>query len=122
MNPKKSFDMNEEILTKMTQSIIANQVALNFNEEIRHTPYYKKEFKKYYNLFERLLLKAEKKEFDLVYNSAENETIELHKHQSDMIVEISSLGIEHFKNVCEIVKAYKKDPEKMNKIVNKINE
>lgn len=111
----------EKTLTAITQSIIANQIAYDLNHEIKFTGYYKHDLKNALNRLMPILKKAEQNEFDNFFNKEENPTNELYDAQDEMIKAISSLGIIHFKNIAEIVRAYEKDPKSINGIVNKIN-
>lgn len=106
--------------TGITQSILANQIALDFNEEIKYTKFYKKILKNKLNNLQKELIKLEKKEFDLFFNKDEETTSLLYNVQRDLIKEITSLGLEHFECLLYMVKAYKKDTEKANKLVNEI--
>jgi len=110
-----------DTLTKISQSVIANQVAYHLNHEIRFTGYYKHELKMKLNALDKELLKAEKKEFDKFFNEVETPTDELCEIQTEMVKEIASAGLIHFGNILEMVKAYKKDPKSIEGIVNKIN-
>lgn len=112
---------SRELLTKITQSIIANQVALDFNEQIKHTNYYKRSLKNKLNLLLKELIPLEKKEFDLFYENAEQACSDCHEAQRNMITELSSLEFYHFDNVRQIIIAYKKDPKSIEGIVKKIN-
>lgn len=110
----------DKVLTKITQSIIANEVAYNFNHDIKFTPYYKHQLKKYFRLLETELIKAQKTEFDVMFDKEEGITDEVHEKMAEMIREISSVGLFDFENITNIVRAYKSSPNSINGIVNKI--
>ena len=63
-----------DVKTKVTQSIIANQIALNLNEAIKHTNYYKQKLKQYLNLLLPELIKSEK-EYDLFFDTEEETSV-----------------------------------------------
>lgn len=115
--------LNTELdtLTKISQSIIANQIAYHLNHEIRFTGYFKHKLKNALNLLDKELLKAEKEEFDKFFDQVETPTNELCEIQTEMVKEIASVGLIHFGNILEIVKAYKKNPKSIEGIVKKIN-
>lgn len=113
--------MSSKNLTKITQSIIANQVALDFNDQIKHTNYYKKNLKNKLNLLLKELIPLEKKEFDLFYENSEQACVDCYECQREMIKELSSLEFWHFDNIRQLIIAYKKDPKSLQGIVRKIN-
>jgi len=105
---------------KITHSIITNQIALNHNEAIKHTPFYKKELKQKINLLLPILIKAEK-EYDDFFNNIEDSTSEVYKVYDDYIKAVASVPIYDAKNITMIIEAYKKDPKSIDGIVKKIN-
>lgn len=111
----------QDTLSKITLSVLSNQLALDANHEIRYTSYYKKDLKRKLNLIIPILEKAEKQEFDNCFNKQEQATTEVYNGCQDMVKEIVTLGIEHFECITEILKAYKLNPNSINGIVNKIN-
>ena len=64
-----------EIEHKITHSIIANQLALNHNESLRHTTIYKKALKNKLNNLLSELVKYEK-DYDEFFNKVEVSTCE----------------------------------------------
>ena len=68
----------EKYLDSLTGAVILNQLALNFNEDLKYTKFYKHELKKSLNMTIKHLIKAEQTEFDLVFD-AEEETHRLYK-------------------------------------------
>lgn len=115
------MERDNKTVMKITQSIIANQIAFDFNHEIKHTVYFKHRLKKILNQLIPELEKAEKNEFDQFFDEQENITDELYDVQREMTRQLSTLGLMHFQNVSEIIQAYKKDPKSIQGIVNKIN-
>ena len=49
MKDKKVQPLQPDTLTKISQSIIANQIAYDFNHEIKFTQYYKQDLKQKLN-------------------------------------------------------------------------
>ena len=111
----------EEIVSKISQSVIANQIALDFNHEIRFTPNYKHNLANSLKTTNRFLIAAEKKEFSKLLDEAEDEAVEICDIQNEMIKEISSLGMLYFGVILEMVKTLKKNPKAMEIAVNEIN-
>lgn len=112
--------------TLISQSIIANQIALNMNTLIVSEPqYYKQNFKALMkpviSKLQSELIKAEAKEYDKFDDMARTATDALYYSGEKMVKEIASLGIFHFENIHEILLAYKEDPKSIQGIVNKIN-
>jgi fructose-specific phosphotransferase system component IIB len=117
--PSKAIDP-----TKITQSIIANEVALDFMRNIVGTKYYRQSVKNAVNLANKELQKASEKDFDMFFEAGENQSKaadDLFNAMHSMTKEISSLGITHFMVITDMIKAYKKDPASISGIVNKIN-
>mgnify|MGYP000719090887 CR=1 FL=1 len=108
-------------ITKIVQSILANQVALNFNEELRHTSYYKHKLKQNINVLNIQLLKAEKQDYNHFIDVVEENSDFLYNLQFDVINELTSLGLSSFGEVLLMLKAYKKNKKSMNGIAHKIN-
>ena len=59
----------EKYLDSLTGAVILNQLALNFNEDLKYTKFYKHELKKSLNMTIKHLIKAETKEFDKVFDA-----------------------------------------------------
>ncbi len=106
---------------KITESVIACGVALHLMEEIKHTNYHKGRLKSAVNLAIKELIKAEKNDFDEFHEKMQEQTDHVFDIQREMIAEISDLGLLHYKQITEMVKAYKKDHKSIQGIVNKIN-
>ena len=111
----------DKALTKVTQSIIANEVANNFNWQIRDTGYYKGVFKKKLNALNKDLEHYRVTEFEKFWSANEQFTDELYQAQEEMVKQVCSLGAFNFAVLTEIIKAYKLDPKAMEGIVRTIN-
>lgn len=118
---KKAIEqLQPSIITKISQSILANQIAYNFLHEIQFTQYNKYRLKMLLKQVNEELSKAERSEYDLLFDKKEKATVETYKAMQDMVQEISDLGLFHFDNIKEIVRAYKKDPKSIMIISNQI--
>lgn len=108
-----------DLKTKITQSIIANQIALNLNEGIKHTNYYKQKLKQYLNLLLPELIKSEK-DYDLFFDSEEETSVSVYNVYEEYIKAIASVPVYDCQNITLIIEAYKKDPKKIEQTVTKI--
>lgn len=111
----------DKALTKVTQSIIANEVANNFNYQIRDTGYYKGVAKKKLNSLNQDPERYRITEFEPFWQANEEFTDNLYVAQEELIKQICSLGIFHFETLIEVIKAYKKEPKALEGIVKQIN-
>lgn len=108
--------------TKVVQSIIANQIALDFMRDIQGTQFFVKTLKQKVKMAQAELEKAEIHHFEnLFLENEEFAASEVFVKQREMVKEIAALGIMHFENITHMVRAYKKDPSSIQGIVNKIN-
>lgn len=103
----------------ITHSIIINQIALNHNESLRYTPYFKKDFKRKLNLFLPELIKCEP-EYDAFFNAVEDSTSCVYDVYDNYIKEVASVPIWDCENISMIIRAYKKDPRSIEGICKKI--
>lgn len=104
---------------KIIKSIIINQIALNYNDELRHTAHYKQGLKQKINLLLPELIKCEK-EYDEFYNKAEQGTSNIYDEYDKFIQSISSVPMWDCHNIRLIIEAYKIDSKSIEGIVNKI--
>lgn len=108
-----------EIVHKITHAIIINQIALNRNEAIKHTPHYKKDLKNRLNLLLKELIKAEP-EFDAFFNNLESETNVVYDTYDEFLKAVASVPIWDCQNITHIINAYKQDPKSIEGICRKI--
>lgn len=108
-----------DIVNKITHAIIINQIALNRNEEIKHTPYYKKGLKQKLNLLMPELVKSEK-DYDEFFDTIEDSTSEVYKVYDEYTKAVASVPIYDCKNITLIIEAYRKDPKSIEGICKKI--
>ena len=111
----------EQIMIKIAQSVIANQLALNFNEELKGTKFYKQDLKFALNKLNPILIKAEISEYDKMFDKKENDVVQLYSVVENITNDLANLGIEHYNNIRHILDAYRKDPKSIQGIINKIN-
>lgn len=121
MKDNKVQPLQPDTLTKISQSIIANQIAYDFNHEIKFTQYYKQDLKQKLNQLQPVLAKAELEEYDKFFNTAERASSDTYKAMMEMVQEITSLGLFEFNNIRDIIQAYKKDPKSVYDIAKKVN-
>lgn len=107
-------------LEKIAASVVCNQLALHYNEEIKHTTIYKQKLKNLLNNTIKELQKIEVQEFDKVYDENENVT---HQISSNLLVFVNEIVKNGFTNMMVLTSmqiAYKKNPKAMEGIINKI--
>ena len=104
---------------KITHSIIANQLALNHNESLKHTSIYKQALKNKLNNLLSELVKYEK-DYDEFFNKVEDSTCEVYNIYDNYIKAIASIPIYDAQNIITIINAYKKDSKSIEGICRKI--
>ena len=112
--------LRERKLDALTGSVILNQLALNFNEELKYTKFYKQNLKRTLNLTIKELVKAEEKEFDLVYDAEEKQTSYISENVMHIIMEITRNGFADMVVLGNMMIAHQKDPKAIEGIVKKI--
>lgn len=103
----------------ITHSIIINQIALNHMHNLKHTEFYKREFKQKLNLFLPELIKCEP-EYDAFFEAVEDSTSHVYDVYNNYIKEVASVPIWDCENIAMIIKAYKKDQKSIEGICKKI--
>lgn len=113
--------MKRELSTidKITHSILANQIALNNNESIKHTAYYKGWLKIPLNNVLSKLYKCEP-EYDDFFNKESESVSHCYDAYDNYIKTVASVPIWDCKNIIDIIEAYKKDPKSIEGITKKI--
>lgn len=104
---------------KITHAIIANQVALVRNEDLKHTDNYKHKLKQLLNPVIKELVKHEP-EYDNFFNKVEDSTAVVFDVHDGFIKAIASVPIWDMQNITAMIEAYNKDPKSIQGIVNKI--
>lgn len=118
-----SEKLGHTLAAKIVASVIANQVALNFNEAIKTTSVYKHELKRKLKIVNEELIKAEKKDYDSLDKGETRTFIDfVHEIQFTMIQLICSLGVYAFGDIAQMILAYKKNKEVMMWLADKLNQ
>ena len=113
--------MTQEKQTEtLTGAVILNQLALFYNEELKHTKFYKKPLKNTLIKAIRQLMIAEKNEFDKVFNADAEYTEKISDNVTNIMLELSKGGFADMVLMGNMMVAYKKDPKAINGIVNKV--
>jgi len=106
--------------TILAKSIIANQYAMNLNEKLKGTQYYKANVKKYGLPYNLALIKAECSEFSKIFLTDNNKTNEFYK-DTDMVLDTLSRAVfVDPKEVDLVIKALAKDRDSILGIAKKI--
>ena len=105
---------------KIIASVIANQTALHFNEEIKHTAYYKKDLKNRLNLCIKELIKAEEREYDLVDEVHPELLHQISSNQITFTEHIIDRPFTEMAMLQNMIMAYRKNPKRVEGIVNKV--
>ena len=106
-------------IDKITHAIIINEIAANANHEIKFTPYYKGLLKNRLNQLLPELYKCSE-DYDSLFNNKEESTKTVYDIYNEYIKAISSIPIQECENITLIIKAYRKDREAMEEVINKI--
>jgi hypothetical protein len=104
---------------KITHAIVVNEIAKNANYEIKFTPFYKGILKNRLNQLLPELYKCEP-DYDAFFNSVEESTSVVYDVYDAYLKAVSSIPIWDCENITKIIEAYKKSPESIQGIVNKI--
>ncbi len=112
--------MNRKTQEKVSQSIIANQVASDFLHEIRHTPYNKQKVKNLLNQLNDEFERIEKAEFQKIDEVQEEATNVVYITTREVAKELSGFSILDFPDVINTLRALKQDRKSVVGIVNKI--
>ena len=110
----------DNTLGNLTGSVICNQLALHFNEQLKHTKHYKQNVKKFGNMYNKVLIKAEQEQFDKIFDADEQMSHFLSSSLHDFIDIIIATGFIDFVILQNIIKAYKMDPKSIEGITRKI--
>ena len=117
---KENKNLEQRRLDALTGSVILNQLALNFNEELKYTKFYKQNLKRTLNLAIKELVKAEEKEFDLVYDAEEKRTSYISENVMHIIMEITRNGFADMVLLGNMMIAYEKNPKAIEGILKKV--
>lgn len=110
----KKSSLSDDDLEKIAGSILANQIALNLNEGIKHTSIYKSNLKYTLNNTINTLIKTESKDFDTLEKFTDQKFIDSGLSVlSSMIQLLTSIGFMKFGDIAQLLFAYTVDPEFM---------
>jgi hypothetical protein len=115
--------ISETTVKKIVRSVITNQLALDYHEELKHTSYYRQSFKSALNLAQKELLKSEKEYFETFLGLMESpDSVDyLYDQQFEMIKALSEIDVPDYSDIAKIIVAFKTNPKSMIGIANKIN-
>ena len=119
----KRRELTEKELYKITESAIFNFLALHYNEEVKHTNFYKKSIKMTLNPAIRELQKAES-DFDKIFDISDD-TADWVDGLSENIITMIKNFINNQKQVSIFIKgrymnAFVKDADRINNLVDDI--
>lgn len=106
---------------KVVHAIIASQLALNLNEDLRYSipKIYKQNFKHLTNRYLQSLIKNEK-DFDLLFDKEETSLIQVYDVMEEHLKTIAKIPIWEMENFKIIAEAYLKDPKSLQELSSKI--
>lgn len=113
------FNPSEDTIHKITHSIIANQIALNKNEALKHTPVFKKDLKHKLNQLLPILIREEKS-FDNFFNNVEDQTVQVYSIYEKYIEAVASVPIWEASEMTAVIEAFKLDPKSVLGIAKKV--
>lgn len=108
----------KDITQKLAESIISNQLSMNFNHEIRFTPWYKKEIKHFGNKLQEKLIEAEKHEYDKFFDAEENASIVLYESMDKLVKTIARIGLQNYGVLNDLLIKFENDQEMFKEILN----
>lgn len=111
-----------KIIDTLSMSIITNQLALHYNEQLKYLGcnYYKHNLKKYLNLTIKELIKAEEKEFDKVESVGETISNQQFSNLQSSVEFLSKHGMVDFMFLNKVNMASNIDRNRLEGIVDKI--
>lgn len=110
----------EKQLDALSGAVILNQLALDFNEALVHTAFYKHKLKSTLKTTIKELIKAEAQEFDKVFEIESEYTSKISENVTNIMRELSKGGFVDLVTVGNIILAHKKNPKAIEGIVKKI--
>jgi len=113
-------EMSDETIKKIVQSIITNQMALDLNNEVKHTKYYKHKLKNALTLANKELLKVEKDFEHFIDSDVEKPTDDVYNVQYQLIRLLTSFNVLVYGSFIHMIEAYRLDPNGMIEKANMI--
>lgn len=115
---KEELTENNKLYLLIAQSIVSTQLASNNLHEIRFTPFYRHRLKNLLCQVNSELMKHEKELYDKIDELKENENV--YYSASELVNRLSGVTMDKFPDIINMIEAYKKSPESINGIVNKV--
>lgn len=110
----------EQFTHKVITSVLAMQISSNILTDLQSTKVFKNSLKMHINRAIDALKEVEVKHYDNFFNSKETETSQVYEVYENFIKIISQVPIYDTENLLKMYEAYKKDPDSMQGITNKI--
>ena len=107
-------------LENLTGAVILNQLALNYNESLIYTKFYKHRLKASLNLAIKELMRAEKNEFDKVWEVDPDYTDQVSNNVIMIMQEISKGGFTDMIMLGNIICAFQKDRKKLSQVIDEV--
>jgi hypothetical protein len=120
INKEQVDKADQAFQNALLKSIMANQLALNCNEILKHSKFYKGNIKKYGKPYNLALIQAEAKEFDKIDEVDENRVDELFEITEKLLHTLSRAVNADWKELNDVIKAYAKSPESVLGISKKV--
>ena len=112
--------MKTKTLENLTASIVTNQLALHYNEQIKFTSHYKQNLKKCLKQTNNELVRAESKEFDLIFNHNDELTHQISSNLQTFIEVVVKDGFTDMMLLANMQLAWIKNPKAIEGIINKV--
>lgn len=117
---QRELTKNEiDTLNKISYSAIANFVAEHQLQEVKNTPYYNKQLKRYGNLYQKELIKQES-----IFDELEGMNEDLMTHSASNLIEFIqtfvSKGWVNFRDWQQVYMAFTMDPKSMLKATEEV--
>lgn len=111
--------ISEKTLHKLTASIISMQIALNKAEDLKHTPFYKKEVKMKLNPAIKELIKNEP-DFDNFFNNVEDQTTFVYDVYNQYFDAVCKVPIWDASEMTAVIEAFLLDRKSISGIAKKV--
>ena len=112
--------ITQNTLENLTGCVLANFVALSYNEKIKHTQHYKHNLKRLINPLIKELVKIEEKEFDLICSTNESDMLDLSNNYIEFLEMLTKGSFKEFMSMQNLVVANSIDSKRLHNIANKI--
>lgn len=113
--------VSDRTVDLVVKSVLANQLAFFYNEEIKKTQYFKRELKRDLNAVLKTMLKIEVNEFNSFLDPLENQVDYLYNMQYDLMEKLAKVALNDYADIEDLIDAYLKKPKSIMGIANKIN-